>query len=382
MDLQPRWFSRFSDLPADAWTALTAALPTPILEADWLAHLEDSGSISPDTGWTPRHLTLWDGEQLVAAAPLWLKDHSWGEFVYDFGFAQAAGQMGRSWYPKLVGMSPATPSTGYRFLTAPGYDRAELVAQLLDIIEAWCRDSGVASLQFNFAEADFRAELEAAGFLAWTHQHYAFRQPAGTTFDDYLARFDKNQRRNIKREVQSLADQGLSIRLVTGEEAPDHWFALMGELYDRTNDKFGPWAAKFLEPAFFSGLEKIRRHFVLAAAFEGDSAEPFALSFLLKKGQKLIGRYWGTRVEYPELYFNLCYYAPIRWALENGYTEFDPGAGSSLKIRRGFVAEPNWSLHKFFDRSLERLFRHFLPQVNAQEEGQIAQLNAGLPFKQ
>ncbi len=377
-------FPRMADIPQTEWQNLSLDHPTPILEWCWLQWLEESRSIDRAHGWTPQHLTLWRGNQLVAGAPLYLRDHSWGDFVYDFAFAQAADSHGLPWYPKLVGMSPATPSVGWKILVAPGEDSQELSERWLEEAIVLAKKLGAVSLQFNFTDplwSDPLAGLDKH-WSRWSHQNFLWTNDQFQTFDDYLGAFDKNQRRNIKRERASMVTQGLSLKMVSGDEIPSHWFGLMGELYDRTNSQFGPYAARFLEPEFFLGLEAIRPLLTLAATFDGEDPNPLALGFLLRKGPTLVGRYWGESRHIDDLYFNICYYKPIEWAIENGIQSFDPGAGSELKVRRGFRSFRNVSLHRFFDPAAGKLFSSNIERFNRREEQTIEALNQAVPFKQ
>jgi len=156
----------------------------------------------------------------------------------------------------------------------------------------------------------------------------------------------------------------------------------MGRLYDKTNDQFGPYAAKFLQPGFWAGLGSIRHLLSFSATFRGADPLPLALGFLLGGGGRLVGRYWGEREHVPDQYFNVCYYGPIEETIRRGWRDFDPGAGSELKVRRGFWSQRNVSLHRFFDPAADRLFGTYLARMNRQEEARIADLNAAVPLKE
>lgn len=370
------------DIPKHDWDSLALPANTPLLEWDWLEQLEASGSIQPENGWLPNHLTVWDGDRLIGAAPLYLKGHSEGEFVWDYIWADVAGQLGSKYYPKLVGMSPATPAVGYRFLVAEGEDEETMTAVMLKQIGELAQEYGIPAVQFNFVEPNWQSDVEELGYIAWEHQSYLWENEGFSDFDEYLARFTKNQRKNIRKERRSLDEQGLTIRALTGDAIPDSHFEYMWRYYEKTNDQFGPWAAKYLNREFFLGLaSRFKRRLLFVAAYEGSDGDPVALSFLLWKNDHLIGRYWGTARSYNHLHFNVCYYAPIEWAIENGVRTFDPGAGSPHKIRRGFKAVSNHSLHRFVDGRMQAVMRNNIEMVNGMAERQIHELNAGLPFK-
>lgn len=377
-----RWVERISAIDRQAWNALALPLAAPILEWEWLRRMEESGSIAPDSGWQPRHVTVWCGGRLVAAAPLYLKTHSEGEFVFDHPWAQVAARIGVVYYPKLVGMSPVTPVEGYRFLTAAGESEERLTAVIFDAIDRYCRRYRIAGCSFHFVDPAWRPLAERAGFVGWRHQGFRWENRGFGSFEDYLGDFNSNQRRNIRRERRALEKDGIVLRAVPGRDAPRSFFPLMYGLYAHTNDQFGIWGCKYLLPAFFEGLyEDYRHRLVFMAAYDRRApAEPVALSLLLRKGERLYGRYWGSFRRIHALHFNLCYYGPIAWAIQNGIRYFDPGMGGTHKIRRGFRSLPNFSLHRFYDPRMAHILRTNIDRINAAEQEHIEALNAALPF--
>ena len=333
------------------------------------------------------HLTVRRADELVAAAPLYLKGHSSGEFVYDYMWVDVAQQLGVKYYPKLVGMIPATPSVGYRFLVAPGENEEELTDLMLEEIDQVCKKNGVAGLAFNFVDPDWHRFMKRYSFNCWRHQSFLWENEGFSSFEDYLKVFNKNQRRNIRRERASMEEQGITIRTFLGDEIPERYFPLMFRFHDRTNDQFGMWAARFLNRRFFEGMPEFRHRLLYVAAFSdegrnGKEADPVAMSFLSVKDDFLVGRYWGTSRYFDNLHFNACYYAPIEWAIEHGVKQFDPGAGSSHKIRRGFKAVANYSLHRFYDQRLHYIMAANIERINGMEQKNIDAMNTALPFAQ
>ncbi len=378
-----QWHTTILDIEEAAWDKLTEPLSTPILDWEWLRQMEISGSTVPATGWIPSHLTVWQDDALVAAAPLYIKSHSAGEFVYDYAWADVARQLGVRYYPKLVGMSPATPSVGYRFLIRPDLDQSELTGHMLDEIDEFCKRKKLSNVGFNFVDSDWaEIVLRTGRYNKWKHQSYEWRNKNYSTFDDYLAAFNKNQRRNIRRERRSAEEQGLVLKAHHGDQIPDSYFPLMYRFYDLTNNQFGPWAARFLTKEFFLGLaDRFRDRLLFMAAYaDGDMDTPIAMSFLLTKQDQLIGRYWGTTAHYNNLHFNTCYYAPIEWAIDHDIKIFDPGAGSPHKLRRGFEAVHNYSLHRFFDKDMKRVMDNYIDEINRMEQEQIDSMNESVPF--
>ena len=377
------WKHSLDEIPREAWDELAGPLDTPTLEWEWLHRLESSGSVCPETGWLPVHLTVWRGRQLAAAAPLYVKGHSEGEFVWDYAWAEVASRLHLRYYPKLVGLSPATPVPGYRFLMAPGEEEQRLTAFMLEAIEAFRAANNLSGVSFLYVDPAWQAKIEAHGFLAWRHQSFLWENEGYARFEDYLARFDKNQRRNIRRERRAVAEQGVRLELATGDRITRSALEHMVRFYESTNDQFGPWAARYLTPRFFPSLyEGYRHRILLATAFREGEEEPVGMSFLLTKGEGLYGRYWGSRERVDCLHFDACYYEPIRWAIEHGVRRFDPGIGSEHKLRRGFRAVANHSLHRFADPRLRGIMERHIAEINRQEQEQIEALNEEVPFAQ
>ena len=376
------WHSRLADFDRDAWDALALPLDTPLLEYEWLNLMETSGSIAPPNGWGPCHLGVWQGDRLIGAAPLYLKSHSAGEFVFDHAWADLAGRLGIDYYPKLVGMSPVTPVVGYRFLLDPMIDAQRLTAAMLTGIEAFCRRQNLSGFSFLFADDKWSPALQTYGMQPWRHQRFVWQNENFKTFADYLRRFKTNQRRNIKRERQLVEQQGVKVGVYAGADIPPSWADLMYRFYEATNAKFGPWGCKYLTRHFFSGLFRRHHHrmIIIAAHAADDPDLPVAMSLFLTKGDWLYGRYWGCRRETKALHFELCYYKPIEWCIAHGIHYFDPGAGSAHKVRRGFQSLANTSWHRFCDARLERIMADHIDEINQAEQAHIDELNRHLPF--
>jgi uncharacterized protein len=377
-----RWHSAIATVDQHQWDRLATPLQTPLLEWQWLHQLEASGSIAPRHGWHPCHLTLWDQQRLVAAAPLYIKTHSEGEFVFDHGWAKLSNDFGIPYYPKLVGMSPATPAVGYQFLMDRQVAPNPLTHAMFAAIDDRCKAMALTACQFNFVDPQWHAGLSANGFMAWQHQSFLWTNPGWATFEDYLKVFKSSQRRNIRRERARMQEMGIELRALTGDQIEPGLAALMYRYYLNTNAQFGPWAARYLNADFFAAIFRHYRHrLLLMAAYQGTNGrEPMALSLLLVKNRHLIGRYWGTAAPIKDLHFNMCFYAPIQWAIANNIQTVDPGAGSAHKLHRGFGAVANTSLHRFYDPRLNALFGHLIQEINQMEQSNIKALNARLPF--
>ena len=379
------WTHTISDVPKSAWDALAIPLKTPFLEWDWLHNLEVSHSATAHAGWLPNHLILWRNGTLIAAAPLYLKGHSQGEFVFDHQWAELASRLGIEYYPKLLGMTPFTPAEGYRFLISPGEDEEEITALMIYEIDSFCVKHRISSCHFLYVDPQWRPILENQGLTTWLHHSYIWKNADFQNFDDYLTGFNANQRRNIKRERKAVEQAGLKLQAMTGDEIPPSMFPLMYDFYADTCDKFGWWGSKYLTKQFFEQLYHNYRHrVVFFAAYhqeDQDQRQPLGMSFCLFKENQLYGRYWGSFQDIDCLHFDACYYTPIAWAIAHNIQTFDPGAGGKHKKRRGFPATPNHSLHRFYNNRLEKIILPWIREVNHIEQQEIDAINAELPFK-
>lgn len=380
--LNLQWHHAMAEVPRTEWDRLAVPLPTPLLEWRWLHAMEASGSITPGTGWHPRHLTVWRGERLVGAAPLYIKTHSEGEFVFDQWWARLAAEAGIAYYPKLVGMSPVTPATGYRFLIDPGADTARIQEAMFTAIDALCARLGLSGCHLLFVDPDWAGTIPANRFAPWRHQSFLWRNAGYGVFEDYLRPFKSSQRRNIRRERRGMQHTGIVFKALESGMLTPELARTMYQYYTNTNAQYGPWGCRYLNADFF---QRIFEHYghrvaVIAAYLPSRDGRPVALAMLLRKGGHLIGRYWGCGLAIKDLHFNMCFYEPIQWAIEHQIQTFDPGAGSPHKIQRGFEAVPNTSLHRFHEPRLRILFAHFIDGINQAEQDHIEAMNALLPF--
>ena len=398
-----------TEVPREDWDGIVSGAASPLLSWGLLALLEESGSICPETGWTPAHFLLREnsGGRLVAAAPFYGRGDSWGEFVYDMEFARAAQRAGLRWYPKLVGMVPATPAPAWRVLVAPDMDEEYLTGIVLDAASEAARRSGMGGVHVLWpapeAAALIRKRKETidnsssrpspragkgkeasprAAWAEWSHQAFLWTDEGFGDFSGWLGSFSKNMRRNVLRERAALREAGVESRVIRAEEAAatPGLLGLMAELYESHNDKFGPWAAKFLTQDFFLRLpEFLPSGWALSTGLRG--GEPIALAFLFEGGDRIYGRYYGALEEVPNLHFELCYYRPVEYALERGIASFDPGMGSPHKARRGFRSGLAPSFHRLFDPRLADFVASVLPEFNEAEAAEVAALNGELPYK-
>lgn len=362
---------------------------SPFLEHDFLASLEISGCAAPETGWYPRHFVLKDSGRLVAAAPAYVKTHSMGEFVFDQGLAQAVSEMGLNYYPKLVATLPFTPTPGYEFLIDPKYDKQAVTDVLLGGMKTFTEQAELGSYSVLFADSSWERYLErwaepdeAEAVSRWSHQYFIWENEGYADFAEFVSCFRKGQRRNILRERSSLQDSSVEIRVLTGSEITDSVMNRMFEFYEVTNTQFGPWAAFFLNREWFQDIGRRWRHRILIfAAYIPGEPDAVAMSMVIRKNGMMVGRYWGADRFIRNLHFELCYYAPVEYAISEGISRFDPGMGSPHKARRGFRSREYRTYHSFSNPEISRLFNSVLPDANQAERDAIEELDTSIPWK-
>ena len=244
--------SGIGEIERNSWNSLALESRTPFYEWEWLALLEQSGSIQASSGWQPLHMSFTHNGLLTGILPLYLKSHSHGEFVFDYGWADLAQQLNVPYYPKLVGTVPATPSGFYQLFSSEASLRKTFLMNGLSTLEEMSRSHRIAGLNFLFCDPDFAQELN--DFDLWENQSFLWINRGYTRFQDFLADLAKNYRRNIRREWDSLEAQGLEITALTGGDLTEKVMERMYRFYLKTNARFGPWAAKFLNREFFLRL--------------------------------------------------------------------------------------------------------------------------------
>jgi predicted N-acyltransferase len=367
-----------SAVPRGEWNALVADA-SPFLEWDWLASLEESGAVAPETGWLARPLVARRDGRLVAACPLYLKSHSEGEFVFDWAWADAAERAGIRYYPKLLVGVPFTPVAGSRFLVAPGEDRAAWIRRLAGELRGICGESRLSGVHVNFCGEDEVRALDGDGWQLRIGVQYHWHNAGYRGFDDYLAAFRSKRRNQIRRERRAMQEAGVTIEVLAGDELPDELFEPMYHCYLATIGGH-VYGRQYLNARFFELLrERFRHRLCFAVARRG--GDTIAGTTNVLKGDALYGRYWGALSPLRHLHFNVCYYAAIEWCIARGVARFEPGAGGDYKYLRGFDAQPTFSLHFLSEPRLAAAVGRFLGAERAQADALIRELDAQRPLK-
>jgi len=360
-----------SSIPAAEWNALVGD-ESPFLEWEWLASLEEAGCVGDAQGWQARPLLLRQDGKLLAACPLYVKSNSEGEFVFDWGWADAAARAGVAYYPKLLVGVPFTPVTGARFLCAPGVDRAAAIERMARALAELCAQNELSSVHVNFCRDDEIAPLEASGYLLRIGFQYHWRNEGFASFDDYLVRLRSKRRNQVRRERRGVAEQGVVSRVLRGDAIPDSLFEPMYRCYRATVDAHY-YGRRYLNRRFFALLaERFRHRLCFVVARRGEEVVGGTLNVV--KGDALYGRYWGGLDAVRYLHFDVCYYAAIEHCIEAGLARFEPGAGGDYKFLRGFDARPTFSLHHLADPRLRAAVARFLQSERARAGELLAEL--------
>ena len=414
------------DVDAAAWNALLAQQnhPTPFLRHEYLAALHESGSATPRTGWTPRFMTLWEDNTLVAACPLYLKNHSYGEYVFDWAWASAYEQHGVPYYPKAVVAVPFTPVPGARLLARDGATRA----LLLQAVRQWCEQEGVSSVHMLFASGD---DVQSGAEQDWMLRHtvqfhwknvaptlgtgvYSLPQagegpPASpgrgalaalgrpgvgsnhfTDFDHFLASLSQDKRKKIRQERRRVAEAGVRFRWSRGADISAADWDFFYRCYERTYLEHGN--PPYLTRDFFARMAAHMPEAWLLFVAERDG-RPIATSLIAigaipsggsgQKDSNLVayGRYWGALERVDCLHFEACYYQPLQWCIAHGVQRFEGGAQGEHKMARALLpvqaTSAHWLAHPAFAEAVER----FLEREGAGVEGYLQELQARSPFK-
>ncbi|MGV3625756.1 MAG: GNAT family N-acetyltransferase [Archangium sp.] len=360
MALSIRVLPSIAEVTPASWNALLRPGDAPVLRWEWLNAMEASGSAAPEHGWVPMHFTLWDGDRLVAAAPAYEKHHSMGEYVYDFGWANAAQQLGVAYYPKLLVGLPLSPLTARRFITDDPAHRDAL----LETMTGAARDERFSSVHVLFPPAAEADALEGNGFFRRSSMQYHWRNPGYRDWADFLSRFDSKRRNQLKRERGAAATQGITLRTVRSHELTDTHAELAWKFYEATASRhaWGPIQLNcdFSHRAFAAMPDAIE--LVVAER----NKKVIAGAFNLHTPTRLYGRYWGCFEEHPFLHFNVCLYHSIDDAISRGLQVFEPGAGGEHKIARGFEPTEIHSVHRIFNKRLDAAIKAHAARERAQ----------------
>lgn len=366
--MTPRLLTRIRDLPAADWDALFG-MAYPFTRHAFLAALEDHGCVGRATGWQPCHLVLEDAAGLAAAMPLYRKEHSYGEFVFDFAWAEASHRAGIPYYPKLLCAVPFTPVAGPRLAARSPELRAALLRQAARLLE----DAPFGSAHVLFLDPPAAAAAAAGGWLERSDVQFHWHGRGDRSFEDFLARLSHDKRKKIRRERRKVAEAGITFEWRPGDALSEAEWAEVYALYGNTYEERGQ--APYLTLPFFLDYGR-RPGSPLRLALARDGARLIAVAITMVGGDTLYGRHWGCAERYDGLHFETCYYQGIELCLAQGLAHFDAGAQGAHKLARGFEPVLTRSAHRLADARLARAVGAFLERERvavAQRQSMLAE---------
>ena len=364
--------SRLDDIPRESWDLLLRSDDNPFLRWDFLAGLETTGCVAPDRGWHPCHLTAWDSEGLLAAAPAYVKTDGMGDFSRDWGFVDLLRHLGGHLYPKLIVGVPFSPVTGRRILVRPGNSVELCCVALMKLAQEIARQNELGAIQVLYHHPEERASFEAAGLAPRALVQYHWYNHDYQTSDDWLMRLKSKRRTQARRERREPRLQGLRLRTVRGDEIasnPRHWAEVAHGLYRTTCEKY-MWGGAYLNRSFYGHLfESLSDHVELVLAER--HGRPIAGAVNIACDTHLYGRYWGCYEEHRFLHFNVCLYHSIDECIERKIRVFEGGAGGEHKISRGFEPTIVHCAHWFAQEGVHQIIGRALAADTLRREREV-----------
>lgn len=366
-----------NEIPAREWNAL-AGDQWPFLRHEFLATAESSGSVSTLTGWQPRHIVIRDRHgKPRAAMPLYEKTHSWGEFVFDWAWAQAYHRVGIDYYPKLVSAVPFTPAPCRKLLLADIND-AEGARELLDTALQLAADRHCSSLHLQYIDPPEADILASSGLMLRKDCQFHWRNRNYRSFDEFLASFSSAKRRKARQDRRYVAEQGISFRRMDGSQVNAAMWASVHELISSTFRRHG--SMPYFNLAFFIELSRLLPQQVLLILAERERKTIAAAVFYVSE-TSLYGRYWGADADYNALHFETCYYQGIDYCIEHGKQCFEPGTQGEHKISRGFLPVTTWSAHWLAHKKFAEAINRYLDDEQRHIERYMAMVDDHSPYR-
>ncbi len=366
------------DVDAQTWNALLArqAAPIPFMRHEYLAAMEHTASAVPKTGWTVRYITLWRGSDLHAACPLYLKAHSYGEYVFDWAWASAYEQHGLDYYPKAVIASPFTPVPGTRLLAVDGVARKALVTEAL----AWCKSENVSSLHLLFGGDEDVATCGQAGLMLRNTVQFHWTNEGWSDFDGFLASLAQEKRKKIRQERRKVAQAGVTFRWARGAHITAADWTFFYRCYERTYHEHGN--APYLTRDFFRRMARtMPESWVIFVAEAGGKPIACSLIAVSEEDKVAYGRYWGALERVDCLHFEACYYQPLAWCIAHGWRRFEGGAQGEHKMARALMPVKTTSAHWLAQPAFADAVERFLEREGRGIANYLEQLGERSPFR-
>jgi len=371
------YLKSIDQIDADVWNAICAS-DYPFLRHEFLAALEHSGSIDGKSGWQTYHLAAYKNGELVAVMPLYIKTHSYGEYVFDWAWADAYRRYNVPYYPKLLTAIPFTPASGPRLCTSANVDRAALISAIVEDIRAQTGEGSFSSWHLLFPEEEEFGVWNKTDLRPRSGCQFHWFNRDYKSFDDFLASFTSRKRKSIKRERRRVTEQDISLSTLTGDQISEKNIRDFFIFYQATYMKRGQQG--YLSLDFFLQLRTTMADQLVLVMAENEGLS-VAAALCLRDVETLYGRYWGCLEEYECLHFEACFYQGIEFCIANGIKRFDPGAQGEHKILRGFEPVKTWSLHWIEHEDFREAIDRFLGQEKLGMTQYQTQATEMLPFK-
>ncbi|NOZ53038.1 MAG: N-acetyltransferase [Gammaproteobacteria bacterium] len=367
-----------TEICAQDWNALVDDT-NPFVRHEFLVALERHHCVSQRFGWIPQHIILRnEHNRLIGAVPLYLKDNSYGEFVFDWSWADAHHRNGLEYYPKLVAAMPYTPATGPRLLIHPDVPTHQTAAVLINTAIAHAKHLKVSSLHWLFTNENDTAILQTQGLMSRLGCQFHWDNQGYTSFDEFLSTFTAAKRKKIKRERRHVSEAGIRFEILNGHEISDSQWSVYYRYYASTFTKLGGYAT--LSEGFFRELgQNMADNIVLVMAIH--NTKTIAAAFSLRGKNTLYGRHWGCEHEYNSLHFEACYYQGIEYCIKHNLQRFEPGAQGEHKISRGFLPKATYSTHWIANTTFRQVISDFLNHETKKMHAYINDLRRHSPYK-
>jgi hypothetical protein len=378
-DLQLHHHHSIREIPTDAWRSLEAD-DFPFTDYEFLLALEESGCVGPGSGWQPHYLTLQEESAVYGCLLLYSKTDSYGEYIFDWQWADAYQRHGVPYYPKFVSAIPFTPATGSKILIDPSRgDQAGIASQLIDASLALVESAGHSSIHHLFISPEQVPLFESKGYMARSSYQFHWRNSGYASFQDFLDELKGKKRKAIQKERRECGHDGVTFCRYTGGDLTSDHAKVMHQFYLSTIGKMGAipylnW--EFFETVFHSMPDRI---LLCLAEVEG---EPIAGAVNFYKGKKMFGRYWGCSEERKHLHFELCYYQALEFVIEQKMQLFEAGAQGPHKFQRGFLPSPTFSAHQISHPEFRRAIAQFVEDEAVAIQQGLEQVRSNSPFKE
>jgi uncharacterized protein len=354
----------------------------PFLRYDFLAALEDSQSVSEKVGWQVAHIAVYDQQNLIAFMPGYCKTHSYGEYVFDWSWADAYRRYNQQYYPKWINAIPFTPCTGPRLLIADNHDVPSITKTITEFLNRTCEEKSWSGWHCLFPDADLHNTLNDLSIPERLGCQFHWFNNQYQSFDDFLSSLNSRKRKSIRKERQAVLDQGFAFRHksaadLSAEDA-DNFYKLYRNTYYKRSGHAGYLTQDFFQQLF----SNMRDQLLLVEAIKTDSNQLIAASLFVKDSQTIYGRYWGCTEEFPLLHFETCYYQGIDYAIQHQLHRFDGGAQGEHKIPRGFQPCITYSHHWIKDKNFRPAIQHFLNEEAEAVKAYAEEAKGLLPFRQ